>query len=54
MDEKEDFQLKGPKYVFNKITEEKFYNLKKEMSMNIQEAYRNPNSLDQNRNSTVT
>jgi hypothetical protein len=36
----------------NKIIEENFPNLKKEMSMNIQEAYRTPNRLDQKRNSS--
>jgi hypothetical protein len=51
-DEKEDFQLKGPANIFNKIIEENFPNLKKEMTMNIQEAYRTPNRLDQKRNST--
>jgi hypothetical protein len=35
----------------NKMAEENFPNLKKEMPMNIQEAYRTPNSLDQKRNS---
>jgi hypothetical protein len=35
VDENEDFQLKGPAYTFNKITEETFPNLKKEMPMNI-------------------
>ena len=39
-DENEDFQLKGPVNIFNKIIKESFPNLKKEMSMNIQEAYR--------------
>jgi chromosome segregation ATPase len=39
MDENEDFQLKGPATIFNKIIEENFPNLKKEMPMNIQEAY---------------
>jgi hypothetical protein len=29
------FQLKGPANIFNKIIEENFPNLKKEMSMNI-------------------
>jgi hypothetical protein len=43
VDENEDFQLKGP--VKN------FPNLKKEMPMNIQEAYRTRNRLDQKRNS---
>ena len=51
IDENEDFQLKGPVNIFNKIIEENFPNLKKEMSMNIQEAYRTPNRLDQKRNS---
>jgi chromosome segregation ATPase len=40
IDEKEDFQLKGPVNIFNKIIEENFPNLKKEIPMNIQEAYR--------------
>ena len=51
IDEKEDFQLKGPANIFNKIIEEN-PNLKKEMPMNIQEAYRDPNRLDQKRNSS--
>jgi hypothetical protein len=50
IDEKEDFQLKGPVNIFNKIIEENFPNIKKEMPMKIQEAYRTPNSLDQKRN----
>jgi hypothetical protein len=52
VDENEDFQLKGPANIFNKIIEENFPNLKKEMPMNIQEAYRTPNRLDHKRNST--
>ena len=47
IDENEDFQLKGPVNIFNKIIEENFPNQKKEMLMNIQEAYRTPNSLNQ-------
>ena len=39
IDENEDFQLKGPVNIFNKIIEENFPDLKKEMPMNIQEAY---------------
>jgi chromosome segregation ATPase len=39
VDENEDFQLKGPANIFNKIIEENFPNLKKEMHMNIQDAY---------------
>jgi hypothetical protein len=50
--ESQDSQLKGPVNIFNKIIEETFPNLKKEMSMNIQEAYRTPNRLDQKRNSS--
>ena len=52
VDENEEFQLKGPGNIFNKITEENFPNLKKEMPMNIKEAYRTPNRLDQKRNSS--
>ena len=52
VDENEDFQLKGPVNIFNKIIEENFPNLKKEMPVNIQEAYRTPNRLDQKRNSS--
>jgi hypothetical protein len=52
VDENEDFQLTGPANIFNKIIEENFPNLKKEMSTNIQEAYRTPNRLDQKRNSS--
>jgi chromosome segregation ATPase len=47
IDEKEDFQLKRLVNIFNKIIEENFTKLKKEMPMNIQEVYRTPNRLDQ-------
>ena len=50
--ESEDSQFKGPVNIFNKIIIENFPNLKKEMPMNIQEAYRTPNRLDQKRNSS--
>ena len=53
VDENEDSQLKGPANIFNKFIEENFPNLKKEMSMNRQEAYRTPNRLDQKRNSSL-
>ena len=46
----EDYQFQGAVNIFNKIIEENFPNLKKEMPMNIQEAYRTPNRLDQKRN----
>ena len=52
VDKNEDFQLKGPANIFNKMIEENFPNLKKEMPMNIQEAYRTPNRLDQKKNSS--
>jgi hypothetical protein len=52
IEEREDSQLKGPVNIFNKIIEENFPNLKKEVPMNIQEAYRTPNRLDQKRNSS--
>jgi hypothetical protein len=48
--ESEDSQLKGPVNIFNKIIEENFPNLKKEMPMNIQEVYRISNRLDRKRN----
>jgi hypothetical protein len=50
--EKEDFQLLGSVNIFNKVIEENFPNLKKEMSMNIEEARRTPSRLDQKRNSS--
>jgi hypothetical protein len=36
IEESQDSQLKGPVNIFNKIKEENFCNLKKEMPMNIQ------------------
>ena len=48
MEKKEDSQLKGPESVFNKIIEENFPNLKKEMDIKVQKAYRTPNKWDQN------
>jgi hypothetical protein len=50
IEESKDSQLKGSVNIFNKIIEENFPNLKKEMLMNIQEVYRTPNRLDQKRN----
>jgi len=51
IEKSEDFQIKGPVNIFNKIIEENFPNRKKEMPINIQEAYRTPNRLDQKRKS---
>jgi hypothetical protein len=50
-EESEASQLKGPVNIFNKIIEENFPKLKKKITMNIQEAYRTPNRLDQKRTS---
>ena len=52
VEESEDLQLKGPANIFNKIMEENFPNLKRELPMNIQEAYRTPNRLDLSRNTS--
>jgi hypothetical protein len=52
IEESEDFQLKGPVNIFDAIIEENFPNLTREMPMNIQEAYRTPNRLNQKRNSS--
>jgi hypothetical protein len=50
--ESEDSQFKGPANIFNKIIEENFSNLKKELPINIQEAYRTTNRWDLKRNSS--
>ena len=42
IEEGEESQLKGPENIFNKIIEENFPNLKEEMVINVQEAYRTP------------
>nr|AAY88223.1 nucleic acid binding protein [Rattus norvegicus] len=52
IEESEDSQLKGPVNIFDKIIEENFPNLKKEIPIGIQEAYRTPNRLDQKRNTS--
>jgi uncharacterized coiled-coil protein SlyX len=46
------FQLKGSANIFNKIIEENFPNLKKEMPMSTKEACKTPNRLGQKRNSS--
>ena len=38
-EESEDFKLKEPANIFNKVTEKSFLKLKKEMPINTQEAY---------------
>jgi hypothetical protein len=52
IEDRKDCQTKGPVNIFNKIIEENVPNLKKEMPMNIQEAYRTPKRLDLKRNSS--
>ena len=53
VEESEDSQHKGSVNIFNKIIEENFPNLKKEMPINIKGAYRTPNKLEQKRNSSL-
>jgi mannose-6-phosphate isomerase-like protein (cupin superfamily) len=48
IEESKDSQLRGRVNIFNKTIEENFHNLKKEMSVNIQEAYRTPNRQKRN------
>ena len=36
IEEGEETQLQGPKYIFNKIIKDQFQNLKKEMPINIE------------------
>ena len=47
VEEGEELQLKGPENIFNKTIEENFPNLKKDIPMKVQEAYRTTNRLDQ-------
>ena len=52
IEESEDFQIEEPVNVVNKIIEENVPNWMKELSMNIQEAYRTLNRFDRKRNSS--
>jgi chromosome segregation ATPase len=49
IEEGEEVQAKGICNIFNKIKTENFPNLEKAMSIQIQEASRTPNRLDENR-----
>jgi chromosome segregation ATPase len=49
IEEREEVQAKGISNIFNKIIAENFKNLEKTIPINIQEASRTPNRLDQNR-----
>jgi hypothetical protein len=51
---REDTQLRGPVNIINKIIDGNFPKLKKEMPINIQEAYRTPSRLDQKEIAPIT
>ena len=51
VEEGEELQIKGPEDIFNKIIEENFPILKRDIPMKVQEAYRTPNRLDQKKTS---
>ena len=51
IEEGEEFQLKAPEDIFNKIIVEKIFNLRQEMPIKIEEAYRTQNRLDLKRKS---
>lgn len=53
IEEGEYLQLKGPENIFNKIIEENYPNLKKEMPIKVQEVCRTPNRLGQKRKSSL-
>jgi hypothetical protein len=50
IEEGEEVQARGIHNIFNKIITENFPNLEKVMPIQVQEAFRTPNRLDQNRN----
>jgi hypothetical protein len=52
VEEGEEVQAKGTHSVFNKIITENLPNLKNVLLIHVQEAFRTPNSLDQNRTSS--
>jgi hypothetical protein len=49
IEEGEEMQAKGIHNIFNKIIKENFLNLQKTRTIQVQEASRTPNRLDQNR-----
>jgi len=51
IEEGEDSQLKGPEIIFKKIIEENVPDLRMELSIKKQEAYRTPSRLNQKRKS---
>ena len=52
-EEGEELQLKGQENRFNKITEENFPKLMKNIPVKVQEAYRTPNRLDKKKSLTI-
>ena len=46
IEEGEELHITGPENIFNKIIEENFPNLKNDIPMKVQEAYRTLNRLD--------
>jgi chromosome segregation ATPase len=52
IEEGEEVQTKGKSNIFNKIITENFPNLEKTMPIQVQEASRTPNRLDQHRTTT--
>jgi hypothetical protein len=52
--EGEDSQLKGPEKIFNKIIQKNFPNLKKDMPINIQDAYRHQTEWTKRENPPAT
>jgi hypothetical protein len=51
IEEGEEVQAKGICNMFNKIITDNFPNLEKTMPIQVQEAFKTPNRLDQNRTS---
>jgi hypothetical protein len=49
IEEREEVQAKGMRNIFNKIITENFQNLQKTMPIQVQEASRPLNKLEQNR-----
>jgi hypothetical protein len=49
IEEGEEVQIKGIRNIFNKIITKNFPNLEKTIPIQVPEAFRTPNRLDQNR-----
>jgi hypothetical protein len=52
IEESKDSQLKEPESIFKKAIDENFPNLKEEEPIKVQEAYRTPNRMEQERKSS--